>query len=142
MVKIIKVKLKDMGDYIPKMFLILIVALTVITGIGIAFASEYTIEIRIAPATLNINKVDDKCITVHAGIPYSDFIGTTDTLTLNGAGVDSTKADNCGNLVAKFDRTEIVELVMDSDVTLELVLNGTTKNDDLITGSDVIQVKR
>ncbi|MBA7556468.1 hypothetical protein ES705_49176 [subsurface metagenome] len=119
--------------------IILVVALSAILGTGIVFAQQ-TIEISIAPATLNLDKVDDKCVTVHADIDYDEV--DCDTLTLNDISVDSTKADDRGDLVAKFDREAIAGLVVEGEDTLTLTLIGETNEEESFTGTDTIRVKR
>ena len=115
-----------------------------ILGTGIAFAEDMEIAIRIAPSTLNLDNVVDKCVTVHAGIPYDTVNTDHETLTL-GTDEDSvtaigTKDDLRGNLVVKFDR-EAVAGIVDAGKEVTLTLNGETTGGETFTGSDTIRVK-
>jgi hypothetical protein len=127
---------------------ILVVALSAILGTGIVLADDEPIEISIevAPATLNLNLADieDKNVTVHADIDYE--VVDLDSLELNDIPAIGTKADECGNLVVKFDRGAIVELVGPNDKTFTLVLTGKTTGDEPTAfefeGTDTIRVKQ
>jgi hypothetical protein len=141
-----KMKRKCIGDYIQKGLLIVVLALIPILGTGIVVANDETdnIDIRIAPATLNLNDdvwaSDDPYVTVHAEIPYRTV--DTDSLTLetDGNTVDAirTEADNRGYLVVKFDRRAVVGIV---EVGKEVMtLTGTTTGDEPFTGSATIRV--
>jgi hypothetical protein len=140
-----KEKLKE---NISKRYLILVVALSMILGTGIVVAVEETVEIRITPATLNLDQIDEcQCVTVHAEIPYVDV--DTETLTLNVKDADpivyidssSTFSDNRGNLVVKFNRVEVTGIVagyVGEEVTLSLT--GKKLDETPFTGSGIIRV--
>lgn len=114
---------------------ILVLALSAIVGTGIVLA-QTTIDIQVAPATLNLN-AEGKWVTVHTNIPYSDVNRTT--LELNDIPVARTKADDCGNLVAKFNQEEVGEIVeVGDDVTL--TLTGEMNDGTSFEGTDTIRV--
>ena len=118
-----------------------------ILGTGIAFAEDMEIAIRIAPNTLNLDNVVDKCVTVHADIAYI----TVDDDDANPLKLWSTDpdddpvvaydsfADDRGNLVAKFYREEVAEIVA-AGKEVTLTLTGKTTGGDTFTGSDTIRV--
>jgi hypothetical protein len=103
------------------------------------------IDIRIAPATLNLNDEvwasDEPYVTVHAEIPFSTVDTTSLTLETDGNTVNaiSTNADNRGNLVVKFDRREVAGIVMVGE-EVKLTLTGKTTGDVPFTGSATIRV--
>lgn len=138
-----KVKQKGIRAHIPKGFLIVLVALSAILGTGIVIA-QTTIDIRIAPSTLNLYDVEDKCVTVHAEILYSEVdVSDLDSLTLAGSGGAVTAcdafSDDRGYLVVKFDRAAVEEIVsVGEEVTL--TLTGVKKDETGFTGTDTIRV--
>ena len=68
---------------------------------------EYGITIEVAPRTLNIDS-DGQVVTVHTDIAY--WYVEVSTVYLNGVSINSWKADNRGNFVAKFLMEEIKTL--------------------------------
>ena len=125
---------------IKNLTIILVILLSSMAYIGIAFADEDTIEIQIAPATLNL-EFEGPWITVHTNITFAEV--NTSTLELTALEFDSisavsTFADNRGNLVAKFDSADVKEIVAPPEETL--VLTGETLEGDSFTGSDTIRV--
>ena len=68
---------------------------------------EYGITIEVAPRTLNIDS-DGQVVTVHTDIAY--WYVQVSTVYLNGVSINSWKADNRGNFVAKFLMEEIKTL--------------------------------
>ena len=123
--------------------LLVVVLSAAISGTGIAFADDMKIDIRIAPSTLNLDNVEDKCVTVHAGIPYNTVNTDPTSLTLEtdegSVTAIGTKFDQRGNLVVKFDR-EAVAGIVDAGNEVTLTLDGETKEETTFTGSDTIRV--
>jgi len=122
---------------------IVVLVLSAIVGTGIVLAEEEPMEIHIvvAPSALNLNAdLGGECedVTVHTDIAYSKFHADGGNLALNGVSVAWTKADNRGDLVAKFDRTAVEDIAAVGEVTL--TLTGTTLDGVSITGSDTIRV--
>jgi hypothetical protein len=118
---------------------ILVVALSAIVGTGIVLAED--ISICIAPATLNLNAGVQECddVTVHTNID-KDLVDCS-SLKLNDLTVAYwTKADNRGNLVVKFDRTTVKEIVAVGEEEVTLTLTGETTDGEVFTGSDIIRV--
>ena len=123
---------------IKNLTIILVILLSFIAYIGIAFADEETIEIQIAPATFNLN-LDKPAVTVHTNINYAIVDNTT--IKLNDISAVSTFADDRGNLVARFNSTK-VKAIFD-EPTPEATLNLTgemLEGDNSFTGSDTVRV--
>lgn len=94
-----------------------------------------TIPIDVAPNVIYLES-EGVWVTVHAEIPYSAVDGLT--ITLNGIPVIYTKADNRGELVAKFDIGD-VKAILDAP-SADLCLYGITKDGDPFTGNATIGV--
>lgn len=99
-------------------------------------ADSSEVVIMISPATLVIDSAGTT-VTVHAEIPLS----TVDTATVSLDGVAPTycKADARGELVAKFERADIVAIVAPPEATL--TLSGLTVDAVPFSGSDTITVQ-
>ena len=93
------------------------------------------IQIQIAPSTLNLTH-QGTWVTVHADIAYS--IVDTATVELNGIEVVSTFADDCGNLVAKFNADDVKAILEPGSAVL--TLKGTTKDRVPFLGEDAIRI--
>ena len=127
---------------------IVVLVLSAIVGTGIVLADD--ISICIAPATLNLNAGVQECddIIVHADIPYGDV--NCDTLKLmklvEGSGDVAIAtdpeccADDCGNLVARFDQEKVVDYVV-ADEVYDLALTGVNNTGvAFTTGTDTLRV--
>lgn len=123
--------------------LIVVLVLSAIVGTGIVLA-QTPIDIRIAPSALNLYDVEDKCVTVHAEILYSE-VNVSDLESLTLAGSDGAVTaydafpDDRGYLVVKFDRREVAGIVVEGD-EVPLTLTGVTKDETVFTGTDAIRV--
>ena len=94
--------------------------------------------IDISPNVLNIES-QGTVVTVHTDIAYSSV--DVSTVFLNDEPINSWKADNRGNFVAKFLMDEIKTLdglVIGDDNTLKLV--GLTTNNEAFWGEQDIKV--
>ncbi len=101
-----------------------------------ALAFDTTIEV--APRTLNLDS-DGQVVTIHTDIAYWEV--DVSSVFLNGVQINSWKADNRGNFVAKFLMEEIKTLdglVIDGYNTLTLV--GATVGGEAFIGSQEIMV--
>jgi len=103
------------------------VVLFTVLALGTFCFGELLLEIEVAPATLNIQS-EGAVVTVHTDIAY----GAVDVYTvyLNSIAIQSWKADNQGNFVAKFSMEAVKTLdglVIGDYNTLQLV--GLTKED-------------
>ena len=101
----------------------------------------FDIAIDVAPNTLNIQS-EGNVVTVHTGIAFSAV--DHDNVYLNGIEINSWKADNRGNFVAKFLMGEVKALADSRDLAVpgenELTLVGYTTDGAEFTGSDMITV--
>jgi hypothetical protein len=96
---------------------------------------EFTVPIDIAPSMLVLDS-PGTCVTVHAEIAYGDV--DHDSLLMNGVSPSYTKADARGELVVKFEREDIQNIVSPPEATL--TLTGLTVDGTPFTGSDTITV--
>ena len=99
-------------------------------------AGVMLVAIEISPATLVIDSAGT-WVTVHAEIPLSEVEPLS--VALAGIEPDVVKADNRGDLVAKFTRDSIVAIVSPPEATLELT--GLTAEGTAFSGSDAITVQ-
>lgn len=97
------------------------------------------ISIQVAPSVLNLDS-NGTWVTVHADIPYSLVDATT--VALNGIEVQVTKADDCGDLVAKFPLDAVKSIIGEDCTSVTLTLTGTTDDGDVFSGSDVVGVTK
>ena len=105
------------------------VCLTAVAGLCLVLAvlaapatcHAFEIAIEISPRTLNLDS-DGKVVTVHTDIPYGDV--DVSAVYLNGVSIDSWKADDRGDFVAKFlmeDVKTLPGLVIGGYNTLQLI---------------------
>jgi hypothetical protein len=101
----------------------------------------FEIAIDVAPATLNIQS-QGQVVTVHTSISYGSV--DHDNVYLNGVLINSWKADNQGNFVAKFLMEEVKALADRGELEVpgenEVSLIGYTTEGTEFTGSQVITV--
>jgi len=115
--------------------LILFLSLFVQTGFSQTVTLEITIDV--APAVLNLSN-QGEVVTVHTDIAYG--LVTASTVYLNGVAINSWKADDRGNFVAKFLMTEIKGLPLNIGGMNTLVLTGKTIAGIEFSGSQEIKV--
>jgi len=96
---------------------------------------DIEIELRISPNTIVIGSPGD-WVTAHTDIAYSSV--NTATVSLNAVPAAWTLADNKGNLVAKFVRDDIENIITPPDALL--TLTGVTIEGEYFSGSDVVRV--
>ena len=117
-----------------------VLAMALCLGIGLSAGqalSVETVDVQVAPHTMLLSHDQSGEVTVHVDIPYSLVVEST--IFMNGIAVSWTKADDCGNLVAKFDE-EAVKNVLEVPSTT-LTLSGTTTEGADFAGSDTVKVK-
>jgi hypothetical protein len=119
-------------------FLICMLAVSALIGLisMTACAADLEIEIKVTPSALVIDS-EGTLVTVHTNIAYSAV--DTASLTLNGIPIAWTKSDARGQLVAKFNQSDVKAIVAPPSVFL--VLSGLTKDGTSFSGSDTIVVK-
>lgn len=99
--------------------------------------SQEVIEIQVSPSTLNLQN-NGQVVTVHTEIAYSLVLG--ETVSMNGIEIDSWKADDCGNFVAKFIMEAIIGLPLEIGAYNELTLEGTKTDGSTFIGTDQVMV--
>ena len=97
----------------------------------------FEIEIDVAPATLNLQN-QGQCVTVHTDIAFGEV--DVHSVFINGIAIDSWKADNQGNFVAKFLINEIKNLPLNIGDYNTLTLIGNTVYNEAFSGSQDIMV--
>jgi len=117
-----------------------VVALLIVIGSAMLMANGGSegegICITISPKTLVLSH--DSCgVTVHTNIAIG--LVDCDSLLLEGIAPYLTKADNRGDLVAKFDADAVKAIVEPGQVTL--TLTGRLADDSPFAASDTIRVK-
>jgi hypothetical protein len=119
-------------------FLICVLAVSVLIGLisMTACAADLEIEIKVTPRVLVIDS-EGTLVTVHTNIAYSAV--DTASLTLNGIPIAWTKSDARGQLVAKFNQSDVKDIVAPPSVLLEL--SGYTRSGESFSGTDTIAVK-
>jgi hypothetical protein len=103
-----------------------------------ATAAADEIAIQIAPQTLNLQS-ESQVVTVHTEIAYGAV--EVSTVYLNGVPINSWKADNQGNFVAKFlmaDVKTLDGLVIGGYNTLKIV--GLTRDDVPFWGEQDVMI--
>ncbi len=100
--------------------------------------AQEVVDIQCSPSVVVLDSVaSGDWLTVHTDIPLS-AVDTDEPIYLNGVLVDYVKADNRGNLVAKFDLTELKALLAPPSTVL--TLEGTTVEGLAFVGSDTVGV--
>jgi hypothetical protein len=102
---------------------------------AISYSEE--IEIDIAPNVLNIQSAGT-VVTVHTDIAYWTVVGST--VLLNDVEIQSWKADNRGNFVAKFFMDAIKDLPLEIGDYNTLKLKGFDTGGQLFEGEQEIKV--
>lgn len=98
--------------------------------------AEFEILIQLSPATLILDS-PGTWVTVHADIAYSDVDSAT--LTMNGVELVYSKSDNRGQLVVKFARADVQDIVAPPEALL--TLTGLTVSGEPFSGSEMIRVE-
>ena len=116
-----------------------VVSLALVLFSGAAYSNARTddpLGVAVSPQTLLLSSDQGGEVSVHTAIPY----GAVDrsTIELNGVAVAWTKADSCGNLVAKFDEAAI-KAVASAPETI-FTLTGLYDDGEPFSGSDTVRV--
>ena len=121
--------------------LITIFVLMVVVSAGLVMANRANegedFCITISPNTLALSS-EDTIVTVHSNIPYYSVDRVS--LTLNGIPATYSKSDACGDLVVKFRRADVKDIVEPGIATL--TLSGLLKDGSDFAVSDTITVKK
>jgi len=120
-----------------------IVFLVVGSVAGLAWANKASqtpdgsFNIMISPNTLVLSSPCD-VITVHSNIPYGMVVAAS--VAVNGVDVPFTKADSCGDLVAKIGVDDLIDFLQPNQV-VTLTLSGTLVDGAEFAVDDEITVK-
>lgn len=95
------------------------------------------ITIEVAPNVLNIQS-EGQVVTVHTELAYSSVVALS--VMLNGVKIDSWKADDRGNFVAKFLMSAIKSLPLTLGQLNTLRIDGTTTDGKEFWGSKAVMV--
>ena len=122
---------------------ILFISLSVFAETG---NEPFTIAIDIAPNVLNLNN-QGEVVTVHTDIAYG--LVSTSSVYLNGVKINSWKADDRGNFVAKFLTDEVKALFDKDEIEIDFVsgemytltLTGTYVDGDFWGSQDIKVIK-
>ena len=94
-------------------------------------------NIMISPNTLVLSSLSD-VITIHSNIPYGSVVKTS--VAVNGVDVPFTKADACGDLVAKIGVDDLAEFLQPNQV-ITLTLSGLLVDQTEFAVDETITVK-
>jgi len=123
-----------------KSYLVVACVLMVVICTGLVMANKANegdeLCITISPNTLVLSS-EDTIVTVHSNIPYYSVDRLS--LTLNGIPATYSKSDACGDLVVKFGRADVKDIVEPGIATL--TLSGTFNDGSDFAVSDTITVR-
>ena len=115
-----------------------ILLLSVLALIPVWMTAQTIIEIQFSPNVLNLQN-QGQVVTIHTDIAYG--LVEAETVYLNGVEIESWKADNQGNFVAKFNMDDIQGL--ESLVVGEynnFTMIGTCYDGSTFTGSEDVLI--
>jgi hypothetical protein len=101
-----------------------------------SYADPFQINIMVSPNVIALDS-DTEWLTIHTDIPLSAV--DTASLKVNDIDVSWTKADNQGNLVAKFDMVAVKAILVPGEAVL--VLTGLTEEGVSFSGTDTVEVR-
>ncbi len=119
-------------------YVILALCIVAISATAVVSGSrtDDPIGVAVSPQALLLGFEQGGFVVVHTDVPYSGV--DVSTLTLNGVAVESTKADDCGCLVAYFDEDAIKALVAPPSALMTLC--GAMEDGTTFSGSDTVKV--
>lgn len=115
----------------------LISLLFVMAFLPFQLSAQDVIDIQVSPHVLNLQH-QGEVVTIHTDISYGLVLGST--VTLNGIEINSWKADDQGNFVAKFLISAIKNLPLNIGSYNTLTLLGEKVGGGTFTGSEDILV--
>lgn len=116
---------------------VIISFLIVMTFLPFQLSAQDVIDIQVSPHVLNLQH-QGEVVTIHTDISYGSVLGST--VTLNGIEINSWKADDQGNFVAKFLMSAIKNLPLNIGSYNTLTLLGEKVSGGTFTGSEDILV--
>jgi hypothetical protein len=123
--------------------LLIVIAMLFIGVVAEGSSELMEIHIDVAPKTLNLES-NGNGVTVHTNIAYSSVDCNTVTMKVEGVEIYecSCYSDDCGDLVVKVNREDVVYAIGYPDVSptnATFTLSGSTAT-GLFTGTDTIDV--
>jgi len=123
--------------------LLIVIAMLFIGVVAEGSSELMEIHIDVAPKTLNLESYGNG-VTVHTNIAYISVDCNTVTMKVEGVEIYecSCYSDDCGDLVVKVNREDVVYAIGYPDVSLTnatFTLSGSTAT-GLFTGTDTIDV--
>ena len=121
--------------------LIAAMAIAVLVPMAALADEAETIDVVVAPSTINLN-YQGPCVTVHTSLLFiPDFAdGEIYSWYLEGVEAYSVFADDCGDMVAKFDSADVMAALTASDEPVMLTLAGESGDILVYQGTDDIRV--
>jgi len=100
--------------------------------------SNDPIGVAVSPQMLILGFDQGGAVTVHTDdFPLSD-VDEGKPITLNGVTAEAVWADDCGDMVARFNEEDIEATVQPGEA--ELLLEGTLKDGESFSGTDTVKV--
>jgi hypothetical protein len=116
---------------------VLMLGMAILTGPAYSGGrSDDPLGVAVSPQTMILD-AEQGSVSVHTSIPFSS-VDKTKSVTLNGVEAIYIKADDCGNLVAKYDEFEIKAII--SPPAEVMVLKGFYTGGGTFSGSDTVRV--
>lgn len=115
-----------------------IIAGAVCTLIAATLWAAEPVNIMVSPNVLALTSRTTADLTVHADVKWA--LVDAASVTLNGLPALSVFADDCGDLVAKFDR-DAVKALANGSPEITLTLTAVLMDGTEIVGSDTIRVR-
>ena len=122
-------------EKIKKLSLLFTLVMIVVMNPVTLFSQD--IDIQVSPNILNLQS-NGVVVTIHTDVAYS--LVDASTVTLNAVEIQSWKADDQGNFVAKFNMDDIKDLDLDIGEYNTLTLEGITTDDETFSGSEEVLV--
>lgn len=98
--------------------------------------SKDPLGVAVSPQTFILD-AEQGSVSVHTNIPFSS-VDKTKSVTLNGVEALYLKADDCGNLVAKYEEGAIEETISPPAATM--IFKGFYADGGTFSGSDTVRV--
>lgn len=117
----------------------LLAVVVVLGAISTAWSNSRTddpLGVAVSPQMLILGMDQGGAVTVHTAIKYPQV--DAGSVTLNGLAAESTWADSCGNLVARFSESAVEAMVAPPSAVL--TLEGITVDGTPFAGSDTVRV--
>lgn len=122
-----------------KVWLSILAVIASLTYVSSSIFAADGLEISVTPSKLSMAS-KSTWVTVHTNISYSTFDSSVATIKIDDIEVSWTKSDNNGNLVAKFDASEVKDSLVNSGSTTHVVTFEYFDGTELISATDTIKI--